>query len=335
MIIHINSLVYCMRGICFFNGTPMSLSFRQVRYFMAAAELGQLSRAAIELNISQSAITVAIRELEQTVGAQLLLRTAQGVDLTEAGRRFLTHSYAILSSVDAALAAPSDESVIEGSLNLAASYTLMGYFLPYHLQRLGALHPRLVIRLHEAKRDEIEEGLLGKRYDMAVLLADNVVNRDLAVEPIFASTRRLWVSAHHPLLKKRVVTFADVSKEPFIMLTVDEASQTAMRYWKDTGFQPDVMLQTSSVEAVRSMVANGNGVAILSDMVYRPWSLEGKRIETVTLRNSVPSMTGGIAWCNDVQLTLPMLTVLDYFRQAFSSPQLPYAAFRQGRSSTR
>lgn len=250
-----------------------------------------------------------------------------GVDLTEAGRRFLTHGYAILASVGAALAGPSDESVIEGSLNLAASFTLMSYFLPYHLQRLGTLHPRLVIRLHEAKRDEIEEGLLGKQYDMAVLLADNVVNHDLAVEPIFASTRRLWVSAHHPLLKKRVVTFADVSREPFIMLTVDEASQTAMRYWKDTGFQPDVILLTLSVEAVRSMVANGHGVAILSDMVYRPWSLEGKRIETVTLRNSVPSMTGGIAWCNDMQLTQPMLTVWITFAR-----RLVYRNFRTPRS---
>jgi DNA-binding transcriptional LysR family regulator len=49
------------------------------------------------------------------------------------------------------------------------------------------------------------------------------------------------------------------------------------------------------------MVANGNGVAILSDMVYRPWSLEGKRIETITLKNEVPAMTGGVAWSSRVE----------------------------------
>ncbi|MFP3480811.1 LysR substrate-binding domain-containing protein, partial [Burkholderia sp. SIMBA_057] len=84
--------------------------------------------------------------------------------------------------------------------------------------------------------------------------------------------------AHHPLLKRESVTLASVAPEPFVMLTVDEAAQTAMRYWNETAWRPNVILRTSSVEAVRSMVANGSGVAILSDMVYRPWSLEGRRI---------------------------------------------------------
>jgi DNA-binding transcriptional LysR family regulator len=313
----------------------MSLSFRQLRYFIAAAELGQLSRAAVELNISQSAITVAIRELEETLGARLLNRTAQGVELTDVGRRFLSHAYAILASVDEALKVPDIESTIEGTLSLAASYTLLGYFLPYHLQRLATLYPRISIRLYEARRDEIEEGLLNNRYDMGVLLADNVTNPELSVERLFASTRRLWVPAQHPLLQKRAVTFADVAKEPFIMLTVDEAAQTAARYWQDTNFQPHVILRTSSVEAVRSMVANGSGVAILSDMVYRPWSLEGKRIETVTLKNAVPAMTGGVAWSGRVEPSTPMQLFLEYFRQTFSSPHLPSAALRQGRSGSR
>jgi DNA-binding transcriptional LysR family regulator len=64
-----------------------------------------------------------------------------------------------------------------------------------------------------------------------------------------------------------------VAEEPYIMLTVDEAAQTAMKYWSQSLYRPRVTLRTSSVEAVRSMVAGGEGVAILSDMVYRPWSL--------------------------------------------------------------
>ncbi|OUL72733.1 LysR family transcriptional regulator [Paraburkholderia hospita] len=313
----------------------MSITLRQLRYFVAAAELGQLSRAAMELNISQSAVTIAIRDLEQAVGRQLLQRGPQGVDLTDAGRRFLEHSYAILAGVDEALRATNNESAIESSVRVAASYTLLGYFLPYHLQRIATLYPGLSIRLHEARRDEIEEGLLADRYDIAVLLADNVASSGLAVERIFASTRRLWVASNHPLLEKRSVTFADVAKEPFIMLTVDEAADTAMRYWSKTDYQPHVILQTSSVEAVRSMVANGSGVAILSDMVYRPWSLEGKRIETITLANPVPSMAGGIAHARDREITPGMRVFLDYFRETFNSPYLPHAALRQSRTAAR
>ncbi len=71
----------------------MTLSFRQIRYFVATAELGQISQAAIDLSISQSAITTAIKDLERIVGASLFLRTSHGMDLTPAGRQFLSHAY--------------------------------------------------------------------------------------------------------------------------------------------------------------------------------------------------------------------------------------------------
>lgn len=104
------------------------------------------------------------------------------------------------------------------------------------------------------------------------------------------------------------------------MLTVDEAADTAMHYWRKAGLKPDVRLRTSSVEAVRSMVGNGAGVAIPSDMIYRPWSLEGRRIETINLRDPVPSMDVGIAWNRQTELSPPMTAFRDYFRQTYLEP---------------
>jgi DNA-binding transcriptional LysR family regulator len=119
------------------------------------------------------------------------------------------------------------------------------------------------------------------------------------------------------LLAADAVTLEDVSREPFIMLTVDEAAYTALRYWNETPFKPDVRLRTSSVEAVRSMVANGSGVALLSDMVYRPWSLEGRRIETVQLKDPIPPMNVGLAWRRGAEVSPAMQAVRDYFRHAY------------------
>ena len=79
------------------------------------------------------------------------------------------------------------------------------------------------------------------------------------------------------------------------MLTVDEAAHSSMKYWNANNCSPDIKLRTSSVEAVRSLVANGQGVTILSDMVYRPWSLEGRRIETVPTNVEIPTMDVGLA----------------------------------------
>jgi DNA-binding transcriptional LysR family regulator len=97
-------------------------------------------------------------------------------------------------------------------------------------------------------------------------------------------------------------------------------AHTALRYWGRTAFQPNIRLRTSSVEAVRSMVANGWGVSILSAMVYRPWSLEGKRIETINLKDAIPSMTVGLAWKKGAELAPTMSAFRDYFRQIFLEP---------------
>ncbi|MBR8652635.1 LysR family transcriptional regulator [Achromobacter sp. Marseille-Q0513] len=303
----------------------MSITLRQLKYFVAAAELGQISQAAIQLAISQSAVTSAIRELEETVGAALFERSAHGVTLTHSGRGFLNHAYNILSSVDEALRMPSAAEDVSGRLLLAASYTVIGYFLPYHLQRLSQLYPRLDIQLHELNRSAIEEGLIANRYDMAVLLTSNVANPDLAVEHFFGSPRRLWLPARHPLLERDTVTLEDVAREPFIMLTVDEAAYTALRYWNETPFKPDVRLRTSSVEAVRSMVANGSGVAVLSDMVYRPWSLEGRRIETIQLKDPIPPMNVGLAWRKGAEISPAMRAVREYFRHAYTAQRVGQA----------
>lgn len=303
----------------------MSITLRQLKYFVAAAELGQISQAAIQLAISQSAVTSAIRELEETVGAALFERSAHGVTLTHSGRGFLNHAYNILSSVNEALRMPSAAEDVSGRLLLAASYTVIGYFLPYHLQRLSQQYPQLDIQLHELNRSAIEEGLIANRYDMAVLLTSNVANPDLAVEHFFGSPRRLWLPARHPLLERDTVTLEDVAREPFIMLTVDEAAYTALRYWNETPFKPDVRLRTSSVEAVRSMVANGSGVTVLSDMVYRPWSLEGRRIETIQLKDPIPPMNVGLAWRKGAEISPAMRAVREYFRHVYTAQRVGQA----------
>ncbi len=296
------------------------LSLRQLKYFTAAAELGRISEAAVHLNISQSAVTTAIRELEELLGQHLFDRTPHGVDLTDAGRRFLSHAYTVLSAADEALRMPREATSVSGLLSIAATYTVLGYFLPHHLQRFTQRFPDIDVKVQELQRESVEEGLVSGRHDLGVLLTANVTNSELTLETFFGSERRLWVPAKHPLLSQPEVTLEHVAAEPYIMLTVDEAAYSALRYWSRTPYQPKIRLRTSSVEAVRSMVANGLGVAILSDMVYRPWSLEGRRIETVMLKERVPRMDVGLAWKAGAEHTPAMRAFRSYFKQLYMEP---------------
>ncbi|SEO18761.1 DNA-binding transcriptional regulator, LysR family [Salinihabitans flavidus] len=304
------------------------MNFRHLKYFVATAETGQVRRAATALSISQSSVTGAIRELEAELGTALFQRSARGMEMTDAGREFLASAHEILEKLDEATKLTRRHSAVSGVITLATTYTVIGYFLPYHLDRLAQLHPGLEIRLHELNRESIEEGLLSNRFDIAVLLTSNLTNPDLESETLLRSTRRLWVANNHPFQRRGKASFAEIAREDYIMLTVDEAAHTAMKYWSMTGHQPRVKLRTSSVEAVRSMVANGQGITILSDMVYRPWSLEGKRIGTVPTDLDIPSMDIGLAWRRGLEFNRPLAIMHDYFRQAFASPQAPYSGLR-------
>jgi DNA-binding transcriptional LysR family regulator len=85
-----------------------------------------------------------------------------------------------------------------------------------------------------------------------------------------------------------------------------------MRYWDCTPYRPQVLFRTSSVEAVRTMVASGMGVTILSDLVYRQWSLEGQRLETRDIIEPIPSMDVGVAWKQNAELSSPAAVLQDY-----------------------
>lgn len=296
------------------------MNFRHLKFFVATAESGQVSRAATQLSISQSAVTSAIKELEAELGASLFFRTAQGMEMTEAGRDFLASSREILEKVDLAKRIAQKQSPAKGSISIAATYTVIGYFLPPHLDRLKHIYPNLDIRISELNRESIEEGLLSNRFDLAVVLTSNISNPELETKTLLKSSRRLWAANSHKFIREGKATFEDISREDYIMLTVDEAAHTTMQYWSLSAVQPNVTLRTSSVEAVRSMVANGQGVTILSDMVYRPWSLEGRRIGTAVTDHEIPTMDIGLAWRKGVELPKSAASVIEYFNRSYLEP---------------
>lgn len=282
----------------------MSVSLKQIRYFVTAAEAGRIGQAAVALNVSQSAVTAAIQQLEALLGARLLERTPSGVTVTLEGSRFLSQGRQILAAVAEAMHSPhvSGDSIV-GTVRVGLTYTVAGYFLPRHQMRFQASFPGVTLELFEAPRDVLEQAIVDGALDIAVLLVSNLRDEArIASEILTRSPRRLWLAPDHPLTAAERVRLADIARYPYVMLTVDEAKHTSMRYWTAAALEPRTIFRTSSVEAVRSMVAGGMGITVLSDLVYRPWSLEGQRIETRIIEDDVPSMDVGLAWSREAEL---------------------------------
>jgi DNA-binding transcriptional LysR family regulator len=110
------------------------------------------------------------------------------------------------------------------------------------------------------------------------------------------SAYRLWMPLGHPLAAAEIIGIGDIAGEPLIMLTVDEIEENTGKLLAAFGARPHVSFRTRSVEAVRSLVATGAGVALLPDLVYRPWARVGERIDIRAVAGALPVVQVGMVW---------------------------------------
>jgi len=276
----------------------MDITLRQVRYFVTVADAGKMSLAATELGVSQSVITEAVKSLEAQAGARLIERHGRGVGLTLEGYQFLSHARTILAAVsDAAQSIRGSDQNLRGRVKLGVTPTVAGYYLATPLARFQRIFQSAEIIPVEVEQSQIQRRLIDDSLDLGLMLVSNLDEEpDIAFETLFSSQRRLWLPPNHALLGLPSIHLKDVAAEPYLLASNDENDRTTARYWSTHGLQPKIAFQTSSMEAVRSLVANGCGVTILSDMVYRPWSLEGARVEARTLAENIPPLRIGLAW---------------------------------------
>lgn len=282
-----------------------NLTLRQLRYFAAVAQVGQFSLAAIQENVSQSTISNAVMAIEEELGVRLFERLPQGVALTPEGQDFLRHAHHILESVSDAVASPRfKERSLSGTVRIAASYTVLGYFLPELMARFRASYPEVAIELRDMDRPDIEAAVLAGEVDIGMVILSNVQHQSRFGHAVLVRSRRqLWVAPSHPLAQLRTPSLADIARYPYLLLTADEGEQSALAYWRSMGLQPDIFMRTGSIEALRGLVGHGFGATVLSDMIYRPWSLEGKRIEARPIQDAVPHMDAGMLWRRGAQFS--------------------------------
>lgn len=276
----------------------MAFTFRQLQYFIAVAEQGSVTRAAQNLSISQSSVTEAIKELEGDLGVELFERHPRGLTITYNGHQFLRHATKILADVSDArnvFAGPQNDT--GGTLNIGVTSLVAGYVLSDLLARYRRACPGVEVSAIEDNGSYLEHLLIGGELDVAVMVISNLRDRmALQAEILETSPYRLWLPIGHPLVSADIISVQDIAREPLIMLTVDEIEENTGKLLSALGARPHVAFRTRSVEAVRSLVATGAGVALLPDLVYRPWSLEGDRIESRDVSGALPVVQVGMVW---------------------------------------
>lgn len=276
----------------------ISITLKQIRYFVAAAEQGSISGASQSLSIAQSAVTGSVKDLEAILGVTLFERHSRGLTITPEGQHFLRHANSILIEVSNATRIQSvGVKTVGGALNLGVTSLTAGYVLSNILSKYRRLNPSVDVQAIEDTGEYLEHLIVGGELDVAVMVTTNLRNTHALETEIFeVSPFRLWLPIDHPLAGQQSIALSDVANERLIVLDIDEMEQEAVKLLSAFGKRPKIAFRTRSVEAVRSLVATGAGVALLPDLVYRPWSLEGDRIHSRDVSGSLPVVQVGLVW---------------------------------------
>jgi DNA-binding transcriptional LysR family regulator len=248
------------------------VELRHLRYFVAVAEMQNVSRAASEkLYVSQPSLSRQIRDLEEEIGVQLLYRGPKSVGLTEAGRVFLEKARAILQNTDDAVAAvralvgKRETELHVGDFPLATAR-----LMPDLLRSYQKAMPNVQVKLHDWPVERNIAGVREGRLQLAIIIPPLKLKtlNELQFEQLIAVRTSLAVSSNHSFAKKKSVSLAEAAGEPFIGLMREEYP----RYYEylDAFFaqvtnKPRVVEEHDGWAGVFSAVDAGTGVTIVLD----------------------------------------------------------------------
>ena len=280
---------------------PPAMELRHLRYFTAAAEELSFRRAAERLHVSQPALSVQIRQLEEELGATLLDRDRHHVALTAAGKVFLDHAHRLLRAADEAVRAAGRAARGEtGRLAIGFIAQLSYEWLPTVLRNFRKRHPDVEISLTELTPTRQIEELLDRRLDLGIIgLGLPTPHDELEVSVMGHERLIVALPLDHPMATRRTIALADLAREKFIFTARVDApaySPWLLALCQRAGFEPEIALETDRSPSALNYVAAGFGVAIFPAQIGR---LAMPLIRFVPLDRSTPEYQLSVAWRKD------------------------------------
>jgi DNA-binding transcriptional LysR family regulator len=277
---------------------------RQLQAFAALARLGSFTLAAHELHLTQSAISHAIKALEEQAGCRLFDRSGRRVTLTQAGEQLLRHVDKILAEMKTARLGLEELSRWgHGRLRLGASTTACQYILPGVLREFKQSFPKCVITIDPGDHGQQVELLLQNRVDLAIML-EPADNRELAFSPLFDDEMRFLLAPVHPWAKAGRASRADFAEQTLILY--NQTSYTfrlVKEYFRAEGLPLANYLELGSMEAIKELAKVGLGIGVLAPWVARA-ELESGALVSLPLGKRKLRRRWGVAYLRGRRLSL-------------------------------
>lgn len=294
-----------------------NFTIKQLRYFEAVSLHGHFGRAAEACSISQPAISVQIKELEETLGQMLFERHARHIRLTSFGEEFGQRVRPILRSIDdlSDLARASHTGLV-GKLRLGIIPTVGPYLLPRIVADLNAAYPRLDLRIRETQTESLISDLLGGQLDVA-LVALPISEPGLTEVPLF--DERFVLVRRLTDADKPVPNSESLSKMRLLLLEEGHCFRDqALAFCGTSSSLPRESMEGSSLSTLVQMVASGLGVTLIPEMAV---SLETRSADVSITRfvNPEPTRTIGMVWRKSTPLAEQLMEVAGRVKQSVGS----------------
>ncbi|MFZ5691309.1 MAG: LysR substrate-binding domain-containing protein [Pseudomonadota bacterium] len=264
----------------------MRFDIPDLSLFRHVVEAGSITQGAARANLALAAASTRIRNMEDAIGAPLLIRNRQGVTPTQAGRTLLQHARTILAQAERLR---EDLGAYSGGffsqVRILSNTNALTEFLPDVLSPFLTAHPHVSVDLEERLSDEIV-GLIGEGVGDIGIVAGTVDTSRLVTFPFRSDRFVLVVSRDHPLARRDKATFADVLDYDFVGL--DRAS-ALQRFLADKasriGRPLKLRVQLRSFDGVCRLVERNAGIGIVPETTVR-WAERSMAIKAVDLTDT-------------------------------------------------
>lgn len=267
------------------------MELRHLRYFVAVAHEGHVTRAAEKLHIQQPPLSQQIRALEREIDAALFVRHPRGVSLTDAGRSFLADAEQILAQAEHAKIRA--RRTARGEVGrIAVGFTTSAPFHPLvarAIREFRGNRPNVSFVLEESSSGDMVSGLRDDRLDVAFIRSGLVDPAGITVHPLLHEDMVAAFPARHPLTKRARLTLKDLADETLILYRRPDGRglyDVIIAACAEAGFSPHVGQEAPRIVSTLNLVAAGLGITIVPASLSR-LPLEGVTYKPLTGRPGI------------------------------------------------
>ena len=244
----------------------MPMTLHQLKVFAAVVKYSGITAAAKKLHMSQPAVSIQVKQLEQHFGLPLLEVIGKKIYLTEAGgklHRAYEDIYARLANLEMEFS--QIQGALKGKLNVAVVSTAK-YFIPNLLGKFHQQYPHVEIQLKVTNREQIIERLRNNLDDL-VIMSQLPEKLPVVAEPFLEDALVIPAPLNHSLAKKRNVLLKELETEPFIIREPGSGTRMVMeKLFVKRRFKPQVVMELGSGSAIKQAIMAGFGLSIVSQM---------------------------------------------------------------------